>query len=113
MLLISVYPAVLAATMIHPRALTSRLLECAPLRFLGRISFSLYLWQQIFFNPFLVPPPGSLHATAPLCWLATFACATASYYLVETPLVRYGHTLAKRVERPPRSVAAAAAAARS
>jgi peptidoglycan/LPS O-acetylase OafA/YrhL len=66
----------------------------------GRISFSVYLWQQMFFYPFAVPAPGSFQANVPLCWLATFVCATASYYLIETPLVRYGHGLAKRFDRP-------------
>jgi peptidoglycan/LPS O-acetylase OafA/YrhL len=99
-LLISVYPLVLVATMLHPEALTSRVLEWAPLRFVGRISFSVYLWQQMFFYPFAVPAPGSFQANVPLCWLATFVCATASYYLIETPLVRYGHGLAKRFDRP-------------
>jgi peptidoglycan/LPS O-acetylase OafA/YrhL len=106
--LLTVYPLVLVATMLHPKALTSRVLEWAPLRFVGRISFSVYLWQQMFFDPFQVPAKGSFHANAPLCWLATFACATASYYLIETPLVRYGHALAKRFDRPakPQPVAA-------
>jgi peptidoglycan/LPS O-acetylase OafA/YrhL len=98
--LVTVYPLVLVATMVHPKALTSRVLEWAPLRFVGRISFSVYLWQQMFLYPFQAPEPGTFRANMPLCWLATFACAIASYYLIETPLVRYGHALAKRFDRP-------------
>jgi peptidoglycan/LPS O-acetylase OafA/YrhL len=98
-LLISVYPVLITATMVHPGSLTSRVLEWAPLRFVGRISFSLYLWQQLFLDPFLVPAPHSLRANPIVCWAATFACAIASFYLVETPLIRVGHRLAKKVEQ--------------
>ena len=97
-LLISVYPVLLAATLLHPESLTSRVLEWAPLRFVGRISFSLYLWQQLFFNPYVAPVPGSLRSHTLLCWCAVFVCATASYYLIETPLVRRGHRIAKRFD---------------
>jgi peptidoglycan/LPS O-acetylase OafA/YrhL len=99
-LLVTVYPLLLIATMLHPQTLTSRVLEWAPLRFVGRISFSIYLWQQMFMNPFVPPEKGSFQAHTLLCWLATFACATASYYLIEKPLVRYGHGAAERFKAP-------------
>ncbi len=97
-LVITVYPILITATMLHPQSLTSRLLELAPLRFVGRISYSLYLWQMLFFQPMVVPRPGSFHSHAVLCWCASFACAIASYYLIETPLVRRGHTIARRFD---------------
>jgi len=97
-LLITVYPLLIAATMLHPRSLTSRFLELRPLRFAGRISFSLYLWQELFFNYFQAPTPGSFRSHVFLCWCATFACAIASYYLIETPLIRRGHRIAKRFD---------------
>jgi len=97
-LLITVYPILIAATMLHPESLTSRILELAPLRFIGRISYSLYLWQMLFFNPLVVPKPGSFHSHTVLCWCAAFACAIASYYLIETPLIRRGHKIARRFD---------------
>lgn len=97
-LLITVYPVLIAATMLHPGSLTSRFLELRPLRFIGRISYSLYLWQELFFNYFVPPVPGSFRSHVFLCWCATFACAIASYYLIETPLIRRGHRIAKRFD---------------
>ena len=95
----TVYPLLLVSTMLHPRSWTSRFLELSPLRFFVRISYSLYLWQMLFFNPFVVPVPGSFHSHVLLCWCATFACAIASYYLIEKPLIRYGHRIAQRFDR--------------
>jgi peptidoglycan/LPS O-acetylase OafA/YrhL len=95
---ITVYPLLLVSTMLHPDSLTSRFLELPPIRFVGRISYSLYLWQELFFNPLVAPAPGSFRSHTLLCWGAAFACAIASYYLIERPLIRYGHRIAKRYD---------------
>lgn len=95
---ITMYPVVLVSTMLHPESWTGRLLELAPIRFVGRISYSLYLWQQLFFNPLVVPAPGSFRSHALLCWCALFGVATASYYLIERPLIRYGHRIARKYD---------------
>ena len=95
--LITIYPVLIASTMLHPRSVTTRLLELPPVRFLGRISFSLYLWQQLFFNP---ESPAALHTLrsyTALAWMAAIACSIASYYIVERPIIRYGH---RRLHRP-------------
>jgi peptidoglycan/LPS O-acetylase OafA/YrhL len=93
-----VYPLLIAATTLHPKSWTTRFLELAPLRFVGRISYSLYLWQEIFFDPFAPAPPHSFRSQVLLCWIATFGCAIASYYLIEMPLIRYGHKLARKFD---------------
>lgn len=95
---ISVWPVLLTATMLHPDSWTTRFLELAPVRFVGQISYSLYLWQMLFFDPQDVPAPGSLRSHALLCWVGAFGCAIASYYLIETPLIRRGHRIAKRFD---------------
>jgi peptidoglycan/LPS O-acetylase OafA/YrhL len=97
-LLIAAYPLLLTATMLHPNSFTTRVLELPFLRFIGKVSYSLYLWQQLFFNYFQAPAPGSFRSHVFLCWCATFACAIASYYLIETPLIRRGHRIAKRFD---------------
>jgi peptidoglycan/LPS O-acetylase OafA/YrhL len=97
-LLITVYPLLIAATMLHPGSLTSRILELPPLKFIGKISYSLYLWQELFFFYAQAPAPGSFRSHTLLCWCATFACAIASYYLIETPLIKRGHRIAKRFD---------------
>ncbi len=98
MLLISVFPVVMVATMLHPASLTGRLLEWAPMRFVGRISYSLYLWQQLFFDGSGEAGLNWLHSKVLLCWCLTFACAIASHYVIEKPFIRMGHKIAKRFD---------------
>ena len=100
-LLITTFPPLLVATMLHPQSPVSRVLELPPLRWIGRVSFSLYLWQQFFFVPVNPPGPGDWRSHWPLCWAASFACAALSYYLVETPMVRFGHRIAMRYTTAP------------
>ncbi len=110
MSLISVYPVLIVATVLHEHSLLSRFLELTPVRFIGRISYSLYLWQQLFSNGEEKADPHSLYAHTLLCWGASFACAIASYYLIETPLIRRGHKIAKRfdhVQEPERRASTA------
>jgi peptidoglycan/LPS O-acetylase OafA/YrhL len=102
-------PALLLGTVLHPAGLAGRVLEWAPVRWVGRLSYSLYIWQQLFLlgswrvtRPFPLGPLQEL----PLSVAATFACAVASYYLVERPLLRLGQRLARAAaeRRPPAPV---------
>ena len=104
--LMTVYPILIIATVLHPESLMTKLLELPPVRFLGRISYSLYLWQQLFSNGEKTPSAHSLYSHVLVCWCGTFACAIASYYLIETPLIRRGHTIAKRFDVPVRQAKA-------
>jgi len=89
-------PLTLSGTLLLPSGYFARFLESTPLRWLGRISYSLYLWQQLFFDGHFLgyyQPLGFLQ-TFPFRWLALFIVATASYYLIEKPFIRLGHALA-------------------
>ncbi len=56
---------------------------------MGRISYGLYLWEQIFFVPLSAPSlPHAAEVFLPRLAL-TFTAATASYYLMERFLLRY------------------------
>ena len=57
-----------------------KFLDNAVLRHIGIVSYSLYLWQQLFEGPFTRLPPWNL--------LAVFACAEASYWFLERPALR-------------------------
>ncbi len=94
-------PLLILATMLHPASWFSRLLESAPLRFVGRISYSLYLWQQLFLVSHFGADTGQLGPlqTWPLSWLMAFGCSLLSYYLVEQPMIRLGHRLASHVSK--------------
>jgi peptidoglycan/LPS O-acetylase OafA/YrhL len=102
--LVTVYPILIIATGLHPESVLGGLLELAPVRFIGRISYSLYLWQQLFSNGRELAPAHSFYSHILLCWCATFGCAIASYYLIEDPLIRRGHKIARRFDVPPRQV---------
>lgn len=91
--------AMLAATVLHPQSWISRVLELGIFRFAGKISFGLYLWQQVIFNGRYDPenaPFGIAH-NFPYNFLLVGCLATASYYLLEKPCMRLGHRLAKPV----------------
>jgi peptidoglycan/LPS O-acetylase OafA/YrhL len=64
---------------------------------MGRISYSLYIWQQCFFPPADVAAPLHVLQRWPLGVPAAIACAAASYYVVERPAIRLGHRLAPPV----------------
>jgi hypothetical protein len=90
---------------LHPATSCGKLLEFPAVRFVGRISYSLYLWQELFLNYYVHPPSGSLRSHNSLCWAASILCALASYYLIETPMIRFGHRLTKRLVRNPQALA--------
>jgi peptidoglycan/LPS O-acetylase OafA/YrhL len=88
-----VLPLLVLSTVLHPRAIPGKVLETFPLRWIGWISYSLYLWQQLFFGVNLVGSPPALAwlRAAPANFIGLFGCAAFSYYLVEKPCVRLGH----------------------
>ena len=74
-------------------------LESRPARFIGNISYSLYLYHFLALCVMMVVAPGSV-AVRLLALPLGLALATASYYGVENPLRRYGSRLAKSLEKP-------------
>jgi len=79
----------LAGLVLHVIQVPYRLLNLPPVAWLGRLSYSLYLWQELFctnvslhFGYFLVVP--------------ALACACLSYYGVEQPMLRLRERLDRR-----------------
>ena len=62
-----------------PCSAVSGLLRGSFMVWLGKLSYSLYLWQQLF----LSPVRGAIPIVFPLNFVATFAAAMISYYCVE------------------------------
>jgi peptidoglycan/LPS O-acetylase OafA/YrhL len=91
----TVIPLLILSTALHPRSIPGRLMEMKPLRWIGWISYSLYLWQQLFFGDSFVSSPPRLAAVRewPINFVALLVCAIFSYYMVEKPFIRLGHKL--------------------
>jgi peptidoglycan/LPS O-acetylase OafA/YrhL len=104
-----VLPLLILSTVLHPSTVQGRILESKPLRWIGWISYSLYLWQQLFFGVnFVASPPGlALLRKPPINLVALLVCATFSYYAIEKPFLRLGHKLAS-TSNPRRRVGQAA-----
>lgn len=68
---------VLAYSVFNPESLWGKFLNLRPIQHIGTISYSIYLWQQLFTGPFTRSPL--------LMLLAIFLCAELSYWLIETP----------------------------
>jgi peptidoglycan/LPS O-acetylase OafA/YrhL len=86
-------PVTLLGTVLFSGGVFGRALELPILSWIGRLSYSLYLWQQFFFTGHYFAPLG-FWQEAPWNWLLLFGCAAASYYWVERPLMLIGHRLA-------------------
>ena len=101
-------PALVLSTVLQPASLLGRVLEWRPLRWLGTISYSLYLWQMLFL-PELPSERGHgvFHYLQEAPWnvLAILAMACLSRYLIEMPMTRLGHRLSANLpgrDSPPR-----------
>jgi peptidoglycan/LPS O-acetylase OafA/YrhL len=82
----------------HPQSRLGSFLSTPVMRGLGVLSYSLYLWQQLF----LTPMNHTLSGSFPLNLLACLAAAAASYCLIERPFLSL-----RRRFRPPAVMQAA------
>lgn len=88
-------PLLLISTLLHPHWMISRVLDHAWIRFVGRISYSLYLWQELF----LVPgwERRLSFQRFPHNLILTFGCALLSYRFIEKPCMRFGRMLSAQI----------------
>jgi peptidoglycan/LPS O-acetylase OafA/YrhL len=89
-------PILIAGTVARPHDPVGRLLDTAPVRWIGRLSYSLYLWQQLWVPPVGFPRTLGAAQAWPLNLVMVVACAVASYVLVERPCIAVGRRLAAR-----------------
>lgn len=85
-----------SATVMMPRTRIGKFLELPAMQWVGRLSYSLYLWQQLFFVPDAKPPWTDAQRLPWNC-LLLFVAAFMSYRFVERPMIRWGHKLAPPV----------------
>ena len=91
-------PLLLAGTVLHPRSWAARVLEWGPLRAIGRLSYALYVWQQLFMIHAEHQRSSALHALQVLPWnlVAAAVCAGLSRYAVELPCLELGRRILAR-----------------
>lgn len=82
----------LATTLV--RSSWQRVLAARPMVAFGRISYGVYLWQQLATYPFR--GAGYLFYLCSLCACVIFCFA--SFYYFERPLIGYGHKLSRRLQ---------------
>jgi peptidoglycan/LPS O-acetylase OafA/YrhL len=93
-------PAAVASTVLNSRGIFAKLLESAPLRWIGKRSYSLYLWQQLFLVGHFLEKP-ELRVQLPFVnWIAAFVLAALSYRWVEQPMIRAGRRVIERMHAP-------------
>ncbi len=73
--------------LLHSARLVRQLFCFTPLRWLGVLSYSIYLWQQIFYKLYYALPGGALTAL-----FLSVIVGTGSFFLVENPARRYINT---------------------
>lgn len=104
----------IAGTVLRPTALPGRLLELRTARWIGRISYSLYVWQNLFC--FITSAPRGIFwfQRFPYNVPASFIAAITSYYLLERPILNWSRKQTPpepRTSQVPKTVAAAAGTA--
>jgi peptidoglycan/LPS O-acetylase OafA/YrhL len=60
------------------------LLNATPVIFLGTLSYSLYVWQQIFLDQ----TSNAIYTSFPLNIILALICSIASFFLIERPFLR-------------------------
>lgn len=94
------FPLLIVSTMLHPASMLGRVLEWSPLRAIGRVSYSLYLWQELFCVSLAAfPQAGGALGWAqhhPQSYAVPVVLAFFSYFLIERPFLRLGARFHRR-----------------
>jgi peptidoglycan/LPS O-acetylase OafA/YrhL len=92
------YPVLIGSTIYRENSMISRALEIEPLKYLGRLSYSIYLWHMIFMVE--IPKAPSWLQVVSGNWyslIAVFILSMGSYHLIENPIRCWGYGLIKRI----------------
>jgi len=92
--------ALIAGTVLRPLSLPGRILEVSVLRWIGRISYSLYLWQNLFCFVTYAPRGIFWLQRFPYNVIASFTAASLSYYFLERPIISWARRTRTPVATP-------------
>ena len=101
-------PVMLLSTVTQPESWLGRVLDWPPMRWIGTLSYSLYIWQELSLPEITsVMARGRFSALQRPPWnlLALLVAACLSRYLVEIPMNRIGHRLSASPLRLTKSAA--------
>jgi peptidoglycan/LPS O-acetylase OafA/YrhL len=84
-------PVLIVYTTINYKSAFGQFLEWKPLQWVGKLSYSLYIWQMLF----LVSGERAMPWVQgfPISFVFIIGCASASYYLIERPFIALGHQI--------------------
>jgi len=85
---------------LHPESALRRVLDGRALGFAGAISYSVYLWQQLWMLFPGAPMPFPALQTFPANVAMAVICGIASYYIIEKPGIELGRRLIASASRP-------------
>jgi peptidoglycan/LPS O-acetylase OafA/YrhL len=106
LLLAILFPILILSTAYGRAGVLYRFLELSAVRWIGRLSYSLYIWQSLFLQSQRVPDPHwfAILKHFPVNILMIVLCAVITHYLVEQPMIYLGRKLTRsasgRRERP-------------
>jgi peptidoglycan/LPS O-acetylase OafA/YrhL len=83
--------------LIFHRSALGKFLNLRPVAFIGVLSYSIYLWQQLFLNR----SSHSLVCAFPWNLICVGAFSVASYAWIERPALAVRKSLEQRIKRPP------------
>ncbi len=83
----------------NPASLQGRLFNQPAVAWVGRLSYSLYIWQTFFTHPLNVEvfKSDAWWINFPLSWLWIFCVAVVSYYAIEQPALRLRDVFLRRI----------------
>ena len=89
-------PPMIVGTMLYTGSLPGRVLEWGPLRWVGRISYSLYLWHPLVMPQIAAAVVWPRMQSLPINIFIAFGLASFSYYAIEKPMIAWGRRLVDR-----------------
>lgn len=98
--LIGMLTAILIISLLsHPENMTSRLLSLRPLRYTGKISYSLYLWHVPVFRLFKYHSSLAPWMTILLQFAVTMLVASLSWIILEKRLTAIGRKISDNIKK--------------